>query len=155
MQIHQLKRNNQRKIARRVGRGGKRGTYSGRGIKGQGARAGGKFRPEERDIIKKIPKLRGYRFRPFRPKPAVVNLDAIERRFASGDTISPGSLAAKGMVAKRKGKLPQVKILGRGEIGKGLIFRGVAFSAAATRKTKSESMKQESGMRNAFPNSQP
>lgn len=122
--------------SRRVGRGGKRGTYSGRGIKGQGARAGGKFRPEERDIIKKIPKLRGYRFSSFRPKPAVVNLDTLERRFASGDTISPASLVAKGLVARLHGRAPQVKILSRGEAKKKFIFKGVTFSAAASAKLK-------------------
>lgn len=136
MQLHQLKRNNQRKIARRVGRGGKRGTYSGRGIKGQGARAGGKFRPEEREIIKKIPKLRGYRFSSFQEKPAVINLDTIERLFAAGDTISPASLVARGLVVRVRGRAPQVKILNRGETKKKFIFTGVTFSAAAGKKLK-------------------
>lgn len=136
MQLHQLKRNNQRRVARRVGRGGKRGTYSGRGIKGQGARAGGKFRPEEREIIKKIPKLRGYRFPSFQEKPAVVNLDTIERLFAAGDTISPASLVARGLVARVRGRAPQVKILNRGEAKKKFIFAGVTFSAAASKKLK-------------------
>lgn len=45
-----------------VGRGGKHAKTSGRGGKGQTARAGNKRRPELRDIIKKLPKLRGYRF---------------------------------------------------------------------------------------------
>ncbi len=136
MQTHQLKRNNQRKIARRVGRGGKRGTYSGRGIKGQGARAGGKFRPEERDIIKRIPKLRGYRFPSFRQKPAIVNLDTIERRFSPGDTISPASLVARGLVARARGRAPKVKILSRGESLKKFIFKDVVFSTAASAKIK-------------------
>ena len=46
--------------SRRVGRGGKRGKTSGRGTKGQNARSGRKKRPEMRDIIKKLPKRRGY-----------------------------------------------------------------------------------------------
>ena len=45
-----------------VGRGGKHAKTSGRGGKGQTARAGNKRRPELRDIIKKLPKKRGYRF---------------------------------------------------------------------------------------------
>ena len=70
MQLHQIKPLNKRKSKRRVGRGGKRGTYCGRGMKGQRARAGAKIRPEIRDLIKKIPKIRGYRFkRKSRPKP--------------------------------------------------------------------------------------
>lgn len=136
MQIHQLKRGHAQKYARRVGRGGKRGTYSGRGIKGLGARAGGKFRPEERDIIKRIPKLRGYRFTSFRDAPAIVNLDTIERRFAAGETVSPAALVAKGLVARVKGRAPAVKILARGETKKKFIFKNVIFSAAASAKIK-------------------
>ncbi|PIU42869.1 MAG: hypothetical protein CO034_00315 [Parcubacteria group bacterium CG_4_9_14_0_2_um_filter_35_11] len=70
MQLHQIQPLNKRKSKRRVGRGGKRGTYCGRGMKGQRARTGAKVRPEIRDLIKKIPKIRGYRFkRKSRPKP--------------------------------------------------------------------------------------
>ena len=49
-----------------VGRGGKHAKPSGRGGKGQTARAGNKRRPELRDIIKKLPKNRGYRFKSVR-----------------------------------------------------------------------------------------
>ncbi len=59
MQLHNLKKNTGNKKRRQVGRGGKRGKTSGRGTKGQNARAGRKKRPELRDIIKHIPKLRG------------------------------------------------------------------------------------------------
>lgn len=62
MQLNTLKRENPNKKARQVGRGGTRGKTAGRGGKGQTARAGNKRRPQMRDIIKKIPKLRGYRF---------------------------------------------------------------------------------------------
>lgn len=59
MQFHSLKRRTKNKKARQVGRGGTRGKTAGRGTKGQNARAGRKKRPELRDIIKRIPKLRG------------------------------------------------------------------------------------------------
>ena len=59
MQFHTLQSKTKRKRARQVGRGGTRGKTAGRGTKGQNARAGGKKRPELRDIIKRIPKLRG------------------------------------------------------------------------------------------------
>ena len=62
MQIHNLKRIHKNKKDRIVGRGGKHAKTAGRGGKGQTARAGNKRRPELRDIIKKLPKLRGYRF---------------------------------------------------------------------------------------------
>ncbi|MEK7140579.1 MAG: hypothetical protein AAB815_02220 [Patescibacteria group bacterium] len=63
MQIHNLKRVHQNKKDRIVGRGGKHAKTSGRGGKGQTARAGNKRRPELRDIIKKLPKNRGYQFK--------------------------------------------------------------------------------------------
>ena len=50
-----------------VGRGGKHAKTSGRGGKGQTARAGNKRRPELRDIIKKLPKNRGYQFKSIEP----------------------------------------------------------------------------------------
>ncbi|MBI2631073.1 hypothetical protein HYW73_02555 [Candidatus Nomurabacteria bacterium] len=63
MQIHNLKRKHKNKGHRLVGRGGKHAKTSGRGGKGQTARAGNKRRPELRDIIKKLPKNRGYQFK--------------------------------------------------------------------------------------------
>lgn len=59
MQFHTLKRNTPNKKSKQVGRGGKRGKTAGRGTKGQNARAGRKKRPELRDFIKRVPKLRG------------------------------------------------------------------------------------------------
>ena len=66
MQIHNLKRLHKNKKDRIVGRGGKHAKTSGRGGKGQTARAGNKRRPELRDIIKKLPKNRGYQFKSIR-----------------------------------------------------------------------------------------
>ncbi len=43
MQIHQLKLKSKKKNKKRIGRGGKRGTYCGRGTKGQKARSGHKL----------------------------------------------------------------------------------------------------------------
>ena len=61
MQLHTLQPTHPLKDKKRIGRGGKRGTYSGIGVKGQGARAGNKKRPGMRDLIQQIPKLRGAR----------------------------------------------------------------------------------------------
>ncbi len=63
MQIHNLKRIHKNKKDRLVGRGGKHAKTSGRGGKGQTARSGNKRRPELRDIIKRLPKNRGYQFK--------------------------------------------------------------------------------------------
>lgn len=59
MQFHTLSRKTPNKKSHQVGRGGKRGKTAGRGTKGQNARAGRKKRPELRDFIKRVPKLRG------------------------------------------------------------------------------------------------
>ena len=135
MQIHQLKKPNQRS-KKRIGRGGKRGTYSGHGIKGQNARAGKRKRPATRDLIQKIPKLRGvlhsrYKkqgVKQFKAIYKIVNLDILEKKFKEGEVVSPQSLFEKKLVRRIKGKIPHVKILGRGELKKKLIFEGVQMS---------------------------
>lgn len=134
MQFHQLSTKTKFKKYRRIGRGGKRGTYSGRGIKGQRARAGARIRPEMRDILKKIPKLRGYKFKSFRLKPTVINLGNLEKKFKDGDTVSPETLFRAGLIDKVKGRLPKVKVLGGGTSAKKFIFRDVAFSKRAAAK---------------------
>ena len=62
MQLHDLKPTNKLKSKKRVGRGGKKGTYSGKGVKGQKSRAGRKLEPPIRGLIKRYHKLRGYKF---------------------------------------------------------------------------------------------
>jgi len=76
MQIHNLKRQHKNKRDRLVGRGGKHAKTSGRGGKGQTARAGNKRRPELRDIIKKLPKNRGYQFKS-KKKPFLLRSDKV------------------------------------------------------------------------------
>lgn len=136
MQMHRLQRHTSSRRARRIGRGGKRGTYSGRGIKGQRARAGAKFRPAEREILKRIPKLRGYRFKSFQIRPVAVPFHRIEKKFSSGSEISPQSLFDAGLVRHVKGRLPRVKIVGKGESKASFTFRGVTFSRNETSASK-------------------
>jgi len=130
MQIHQLKREKKIKKRKRVGRGGKRGTYSGRGIKGQKARAGRKLKPIIREILKKYPKLRGYRFKSKKEDYEIINLDILEKKFETGTKITPQLLKEKNIVKKGE----RVKILGRGELAKKLIFQGFIFSKKAKEK---------------------
>ena len=140
MQLHELQPNTTKRTARRIGRGGKRGKTSGKGGKGQTARAGNRPRPEMRDIIKRLPKLRGHgknRARTVhseRVVPVVVNIDLIEAIFKPGDSVSPQTLIATGAIALRKGKVPAVKILGTGELTKKLTFSGCTISASARTK---------------------
>ena len=125
MQLHQVKPIHKPKKKKRIGRGGKRGTYSGRGIKGQKSRAGRKIRPEIRDFIKKIPKKRGYKFKA-RPKPQIVNLQDLEKHFQDGEIVSPETLFKKGLIGKVKKE--GVKILGKGKLTKKLEFKNCKIS---------------------------
>lgn len=130
MQIHQLTKNKKTiRKARRIGRGGKRGTYSGKGIKGQKSRAGAKIRPEMREILKKIPKLRGYRFKSFRLQPATVTVVDLEKKFNDGDIVSPERLLAVKLITRQRGRIPnRVKILGKGKLTKKFVFKDILFS---------------------------
>lgn len=120
MQAHQLVKT--KKVSRRIGRGGKRGTYSGRGIKGQKARAGRRIRPQIRDVIKKIHKRRGYFFKSFREKPYIVNIGDIDKKFNSGDKITLESLVKSEILHVPKGEKVKIKILGKGQTQKKFIF---------------------------------
>lgn len=133
MQLHTLQAGRNKK-AKRVGRGGKRGTFSGRGTKGQRARAGRRIRPQMRDILMKIPKKRGYRFVAFRARPRVVNLKALEMMFQAGDIVSPRTLVEKGVLSKKSGTRGKVKILGTGNITKEITVESCDVSASAKEK---------------------
>jgi large subunit ribosomal protein L15 len=140
MQIHTLKATTPKKTSKRIGRGGKRGKTSGRGGKGQTARAGNSGRPEMRDVIKRLPKLRGHgknRSRTVnseRVLPVVVNLSAIEAVFDAGSQVTPATLLAHGLTSKKGGRVQQVKLLGTGELTKKIMVSGCTVSAAAREK---------------------
>ena len=138
MQIHEIQRENPNKKSRQVGRGGTRGKTSGRGGKGQTARAGNKRRPAMRDIIKRYPKLRGRgvnmnkAFRQNFMPVNLVDLNVLE----AGTVVTPQSLVAAGIIDMKKGRFPRVKILATGKLDKKLTFEGVEFSKAAAEAVK-------------------
>jgi len=137
MQSNQLKRIHPNKKRMIVARGGKRGKTAGRGGKGQSARAGNKRRPEWRDIIKRLPKLRGRgksSNKPFQSRPVIVNLEIIEKIFSINDQVTPTTLAEKGIISTLSGKVPSVKILGDGEVTKALKVSGCYLSKSAVEK---------------------
>jgi len=111
MQLHNLKRIHKNKKDRIVGRGGKHAKTSGRGGKGQTARAGNKRRPELRDIIKKLPKNRGYQSPSFEVKPVGVSLDKIITAYKKDGEVNPVKLLELNIIKKKKGWIPKVKIL--------------------------------------------
>lgn len=96
-----------------IGRGGKRGTYSGRGLKGQRARSGtsGFKRRGMKQLIERTPKLRGFKSR--QVKPAILNLLDLNKYFKDGDKVNLETLQNTGAVDKINNG---VKILGKGEL---------------------------------------
>jgi len=134
MQIHELRPFHKPKRRKRVGRGGKKGTYSGRGIKGQKSRACRKLKPIIRDMIKKYPKLRGYKFKSVKEKPEVINVDVLEKYFQKGKLVTPKVLLERGLISKIKGRIPKIKILARGKITKSLTIENFLVSKKAKEK---------------------
>jgi large subunit ribosomal protein L15 len=140
MQLHELKPVTQKKVAKRIGRGGKRGKMSGRGHKGQTARTGNSTRSEMLEFIKKIPKLRGHgknRARTVNEERDIavpVNVSKLETAFEAGAIVTPKTLVAAGIITTVRKKAPTVKILGTGEITKKINVEGCMVSASAKEK---------------------
>ncbi|MEX0931555.1 MAG: 50S ribosomal protein L15 [Candidatus Paceibacterota bacterium] len=133
MQLHELKRNTANKKSRKVGRGGVRGKTAGRGTKGQKARAGHRIRPEIRDTIKRLPKLRGRGVnsnKSFAPRLSPVNLSLLEEKF-SGSEVTLATLKEQKLIA---GGSVGAKILGKGDIAKKLTISGLSVSESAKAK---------------------
>ena len=134
MKIHQLHIVRHKK-AKRIGRGGKRGTTSGRGTKGQKSRAGRRIRPASRDLIIRIPKRKGFRNKPKSDVPLIVSLVTLAAKlqpFASGST----PLAVDREMLRKAGILPKnfrgnVKILGKSIVPFVMTLRGVKASKGA------------------------
>ena len=131
------------KARKRVGRGtgSGHGKTSGRGHKGQKARAGGGkgpgFEGGQMPLQRRSPK-RGFH-NPFRQVFDVVNVGRLSC-FAAGSEVTPDSLAAEQLVS---GPESRVKILGAGEIDRPLVVRAHHFSAGAARKIEEAGGKAE------------
>ncbi len=133
MQIHQVKPTIKKKKKKLIGRGGKRGTYSGRGSKGQRAH-GVRIKPQIREVIKRLPKKRGYRFHSIQKRPVVINLRVLEKKFKEGGKITPKILVESGVVGLVKGKIPEVKLLGSGNVTKKFLVAECQISGPAAEK---------------------
>jgi len=134
MQINQLKRKTPNTKRMIVARGGKRGKTAGRGGKGQSARAGNKRRPEWRDIIKRLPKLRGRGVNQNKfvtERSYVVNVADINNAFDAKASITPATLIEKGLVTTQSGRIPPMKILAGVEVSKAFNVSGCFVSESA------------------------
>jgi len=116
MQSHQLKKTYKTPKKKRIGRGGKRGNYSGRGMKGQKSRAGHKIKPQIRETILKFPKKRGVKFQKIVKKPVTVLLSDIQKKIQNDSVINPKRLKKLGLVEIPQGETRTLKILGSAEL---------------------------------------
>lgn len=148
MDLSNLQPNTPKRSGKRVGRGGKRGTYSGKGQKGQKSRTGASIKPGFRGgdnrIWQLFPKQRGaskkpggsgvyakHRFYQLRhDKPSIVNMEEFNK-FSDDETVNPGILFEKGIVGRAN---KNIKILGNGEIKRRLVFEGFSLSKSAIEK---------------------
>jgi large subunit ribosomal protein L15 len=124
-----------KKNRKRVGRGHGtgQGTQAGRGHKGAQSRSGFKFKRGfeggQMPLHRRIPK-RGFH-NPFRVEYAVVNLDALAERFASGAVVTPELMRERGLVRSERSR---IKVLARGDVSKTLTVRAHKFSGKAAEK---------------------
>ena len=136
MQAHQLKpARGSTHAKRRVGRGNASGvgTYSGRGSKGQKARAGNKprrfFEGGQTRLLRKLPRAKGFH-NPFRVEYAPVNLSVLNG-FEAGTEVTPELLMEKRMLRNLN---KPVKVLATGEIDRSLNVTAHRFSLTAKEK---------------------
>lgn len=129
LELHNLSSTGTGKKAKRIGRGGKRGTYSGKGQKGQRSRSGGKRGLERlalKPLMTQAHKLRG--FKSPHIKPETVNLSQLNTHFEDGATVTPAALLNRGLIRTTKNG---VKILGNGSLNKKLTVKHCAMSESA------------------------
>ena len=133
-----------RKDKKRVGRGdgSRKGSFSGRGCKGQKGRAGFRMKPGfeggQLPIIKRLPSQRGFN-NIFKTEYDVVNVAQLNC-FESGTEVDIVTLMTAGLV-KTGQKL--VKILGDGEIDRPLTVKADKFTATAKAKIEAAGGKAE------------
>ncbi len=127
-----------RRRSRRVGRGNNAsdpGTYSGRGIKGQRSRSGGKKGLKIRGLrsnLRSMPKLKGFNKR----KSLIIepiSLKDLENKFKENEIVDLAKLVKSGLIKKKDRR---VKILAQGKITKKLTIKAHQFSKAAEKAIK-------------------
>lgn len=129
MQLHQLKPVHRRKTRKRIGRGGKKGMSSGFGVGKMGMK-----QPRIREVLKRYPKLKGYRVKKLYSPREVVNLKTLENKFENGAIINPRTLAEKKIIRTIQGSVPEIKILGAGELTKAFTIDHCKISKSAREK---------------------
>ena len=146
MQLHDLKPNaGSNKRRKRVGRGNGsgKGTYSGRGLNGQGSRSGGTkgagFEGGQTPLAMRLPKLPGF-VSPRRIEYTPINVSTLEARFENDAVIDGAALKAARLT---KYEDEPVKILGDGELTKKFTVKADKVSASAKAKIEAAGGKVE------------
>jgi large subunit ribosomal protein L15 len=145
LNLSNLKPAQARADRKRVGRGpgSGKGRYSGRGIKGQKARAGSHtmragFEGGQMPLAMRTAKLRGATSKdampigPFRTTTQAVNIRDLDR-FEDGAEVTPETLKEKRLIRSLR---TDVKLLGVGELQKKLTITVHAASASAREKVE-------------------
>ncbi|HBU27910.1 TPA: 50S ribosomal protein L15 [Candidatus Uhrbacteria bacterium] len=126
---------------KRLGRGigSARGKTSGRGMKGQGARSGGKsgaMIKGLRQMLLRVPKSRG--FKSHKIQPVALNLSVLSKMTET--LITPKTLKAAGLIEQTK---LGVKLLGDGEAKPSMLVRGCSVTEGARKKIEAAGGKIE------------
>ncbi|MDR3043637.1 MAG: 50S ribosomal protein L15 [Desulfovibrio sp.] len=138
MRLHELYPFAEERASRkRVGRGSGSGLgcTSGKGNKGQNARAGGGvragFEGGQMPLQRRLPK-RGFKNAPFKATYEVINLDRLVASFEGKTDITLEDIYARGLCKAGA----SVKILGVGEVSVALTVEAHKFSASAAEKIR-------------------
>ncbi len=134
MQIHQLTLPT-RKAPKRIGRGGKRGTTSGKGTKGQKARSGASVDPlfegGRSTFVERLKKVRGAKA--VNAQKHTVTLASLDKAFESGETVTVALLVERKVVGKKALK-DGVKVVGTGTTKKKLVLApGIRFTESVAK----------------------
>jgi len=133
-QLHDIKRKNKNTPkTNQVGRGnGSKGTYSGRGLKGQLSRSGGNLNPTfeggQLRLVKKLPHMRGFT-NVFKKDYVALNISDLVNIFPE-DSVTIEDFKKKGVIRSKQ----MIKILGGGDISKSLNIEVHAISSSAKSK---------------------
>ena len=145
MQINTLKLKTPKKRKKTIGRGGKKGTFCGKGMKGQKARSGAKVNPlfegGRSTLIDHMKKKRG--FTSIAKDVATVKLTDLETNFVNGDTVTLDALVKTELIRKIQASA-KVKILGNTAIKTKLtIAKGILLSIPAKKAIEAAGGKVE------------
>lgn len=146
MQLHELSpAYGSHKKYKRKGRGAGSGNgkTSGKGHKGQNARAGGGVRPGfeggQMPLYRRVPK-RGFNNSVFATNYAILNVSSLDKYFNNDDIVTQSSILNVGLIKK---PLDGIKILGNGDITKKLTVKVASFSKTAKEKIEQAGGKTE------------